>query len=236
MKKLLIALIVVVGLLIGADFGARAIAETQATNALAQRTEVNDADVDIHGFPFLTQALSGHYKHVTVTASDVELNRVSAATTIDAYDVYYPLSDAIDQNVETMTTDRAVVTLRVPMSSIATVLNRPGVTVAAAGDQVQITTTVTIAGRQIPVSATASVSVSDGTLHLKPSTVSFGSVDTSMLPQSVQDAAIKALTFAVPLDGLPVKVQSAQLSVDGSDLAITAEVHDVVVADLVRPA
>ena len=98
----------------------------------------------------------------------------------------------------------------------------------AAGDQgqVQVKTSVTVAGQTVPITADASVSVSEGVLHVKPGTVSFGGVDSTVLPAGVQTAAAKALTFDVPLDGLPVDVQSGTLTVDGNDLVITAELHE----------
>ena len=62
--------------------------------------------------------------------------------------------------------------------------------------------------------------------------MSFGGVESTVLPAGVQTAAAKALTFDVPLDGLPLDVQSGTLTVDGNDLLITAELHDVALADL----
>ena len=200
---------------------------------MAEQSEVSNPDVDIHGFPFLTQAISGKYGHITVTADNVMLRTVAANASVDAYDVRYPLSDAIHGMVDSMTAARAVVTLRTPTSTLSTALNAPGITVAA-GDQgqVQLSTSVTVVGRTVPISADASVSVSDGVLHLRPGTVSFGGIESTVLPAAVQTAATKALTFDVPLDGLPVDVQSGTLTVDGADLVITAELHDVAVADL----
>lgn len=233
MKKLLITLVIVVGLLIGADFAGRAIAESMAATQLAERSGVTNPDLDIHGFPFLTQAIGGTYDHVTLTADGVMLGTVPAKAAVDAYDVHYPLSDAVHGRTDGMTADRAVVTLRTPTSSFTTLLNAPGVTLTAGSQgQVQVGTTVTVAGKTLPITADASVSVSDGVLHLKPGTVSFGGVDSTVLPAAVQAAAAKALTFDVPLDGLPVDVQSGTLRVDGEDLVVTAELHDVVIADL----
>jgi len=189
-KKLLITLVIVVGLLIAADFGGRAIAESMAAKTLAEQSPVTNADVDIHGFPFLTQAISGSYGHVTLTADGVELGTVPTKATVDAYNVHYPLSDAMGGKTDNMTADRAVVALRTPTSSFTTLLNAPGVTLAA-GDQgqVQVKTTVTVAGQTVPITANASVSVSNGVLHLKPGTVSFAGIDSTVLPAGVQAAA-----------------------------------------------
>ena len=130
MKKLLITLVVVVGLLVGADFGARAIAESMGAKTLAEQSDVSNPDIDIHGFPFLTQAIKGTYEHVTLSADDVMLGTVTTQATVDAYDVHYPLSDAIHGTTDNMTADRAVVALRTPTSTFSTLLKAPGVTLA----------------------------------------------------------------------------------------------------------
>jgi hypothetical protein len=232
-KKLLITLVIVVGLLIGADFGGRAIAESRAAKTLAERSDVTNADVQIHGFPFLTQAISGSYGHITLTANGVELGTVPTQATVDAYDVRYPLSDAVHGTTDNITAGRAVVAVRTPTSSFSTLLHAPGVTLAA-GDQgrVRVTTSVKVAGHSVPITADASVSVTKGVLHTKPGPVSFAGIDSTVLPAGVQAAATKALTFDIPLDGLPVDVQSGTLTVDSGDMVVSAELHDVALADL----
>lgn len=102
----LIAVAVLVVLLVGADFGAAAFAEhTISQKAREQLKLANDPAVMVHGFPFLTQAISGDYGHITVNAagvpvpprlSDVEFNA-------DLTDVTAPLSDLISGNTKTIT-------------------------------------------------------------------------------------------------------------------------------------
>lgn len=105
-RRLIIVLVVVVGLLVGADFGLAAYAEhTISQKAHDQLGLTQDPSVTIHGFPFTTQALSGDYSHITVYAAgvpvpaaqlrDVEINA-------ELTDVTAPLNDLLGGNVKTI--------------------------------------------------------------------------------------------------------------------------------------
>ena len=62
MKGFLVTLLVLVVLLVGADFGARWIAEDRVATQLQSQLKLDEKpDVAIHGFPFVTQAASGDY-------------------------------------------------------------------------------------------------------------------------------------------------------------------------------
>jgi hypothetical protein len=105
-RRLIIVLVVVVGLLVGADFGLAAFAEhTISQKAHDQLGLTQDPSVTIHGFPFTTQALGGDYSHITVYAAgvpvpaaqlrDVEINA-------ELTDVTAPLSDLLAGNIKTI--------------------------------------------------------------------------------------------------------------------------------------
>ncbi|MFD1051038.1 DUF2993 domain-containing protein, partial [Kibdelosporangium lantanae] len=84
--------------LVGADFGAAAIAEYQVSKRA--RTAFNltdDPAVTINGFPFLTQAISGDYTHITVDAKGVPIKDILKDVEIHAElrDVRAPLSDLL---------------------------------------------------------------------------------------------------------------------------------------------
>lgn len=73
-RKLLIAVLVVIALLVAADFGLATAAEYQVSTKLKSQLHLRkDPEVAIRGFPFITQALSSDYDHVTVDANGVHL-------------------------------------------------------------------------------------------------------------------------------------------------------------------
>lgn len=78
LAKLLFALVVCVGFLVLADRCAVMYAEKKAQRALQDELHLAAApQVDIHGFPFLTQVLDKRLKRVDVTVPHVAADRVS---------------------------------------------------------------------------------------------------------------------------------------------------------------
>jgi hypothetical protein len=94
-RKLIIAVLVVVALAVAADFGAAAYAEHTVATQMRQQLELrSDPSVRINGFPFLTQALAGHYSAIDVRATGVSvdpLHDLDVEATL--HDVTAPLAE-----------------------------------------------------------------------------------------------------------------------------------------------
>src|SRR4030081_121376 len=104
-KKLIVVLVVLAGLLVGADFGLAAFAEhTISQKARDQLKLANDPSVTITGFPFTTPALSGDYSHITVYAAGVRVNDTLRDVELNAElrNVTAPLSDLLAGNAKTI--------------------------------------------------------------------------------------------------------------------------------------
>lgn len=95
MRKLLIAVLVLVGLGVAADYGAAAAAEYQLAKQI--RGELGlaaDPSVRINGFPFLTQALVGHYSDIDMRAAGLSVGPLhDVAVEATLHDVDAPLSE-----------------------------------------------------------------------------------------------------------------------------------------------
>lgn len=77
-KKLAVTLVVAVALLVGADFGAAAIAEYQVSQKMRAQLNLTRAPaVRINGFPFLTQAATGDFRNVDIKAKGVRVGQLS---------------------------------------------------------------------------------------------------------------------------------------------------------------
>lgn len=97
-RRLVIALVVLLGLLVAADFGAAAVFEHEVSKrARAEFGLTDDPDVRVHGFSFLLQALSGEYGHVEVRAQGVPVQNTLRDLTVEAdlFGVQAPLGDLI---------------------------------------------------------------------------------------------------------------------------------------------
>jgi LmeA-like phospholipid-binding len=80
-RRLVIALVVVIIVLVGLDFGAKAVAESVMASKIQQQGLTNKPDVSIGGFPFLTQVASKDFSHVSIS----DTNQVAGPVTITSF-------------------------------------------------------------------------------------------------------------------------------------------------------
>jgi hypothetical protein len=123
-RRWAIVLTVLVLLLVGADFGAAAFAEHMISQkARTQLGLSDDPSVNIHGFPFTVQALSGDYGHITVSADGVpvgnELRDVRVSAELE--DVNAPLSDLTSGNTKAVTIGKLTGAVTIKASDLARV-------------------------------------------------------------------------------------------------------------------
>jgi len=70
-RKAVIWVVVVLVLLVGLDFGAKAFAESEAATQIQKQGFPKRPSVSIAGFPFLTQVITRHFDQVTISSSDI---------------------------------------------------------------------------------------------------------------------------------------------------------------------
>ena len=88
MKWLVRIAVVIVVLLVVADFGARIVVENVAGRALASRRGFNgEVDVGFGGFPFLLALMDRHFDEVTVTAEDVRSGGFTGTAVADGPEI-----------------------------------------------------------------------------------------------------------------------------------------------------
>jgi hypothetical protein len=121
-RKTVIILVVLVGLLVGADFGLAAIAEhTVAQKAREQLKLADDPSVTIHGFPFSTQAIGGDYSHISLAAAGVPIEDKLRDVEISAElrDVTAPLSDLMSGNTNAINIGQLEGQVKIKASDLA---------------------------------------------------------------------------------------------------------------------
>ncbi|HEV8560839.1 MAG TPA: DUF2993 domain-containing protein [Actinophytocola sp.] len=97
-RRVVIGLLVLIGLLVAADFGAAAIAEHEVSKrARTQFGLDDDPSVTIHGFSFLLQAVSGEYDDVEVKATGVPVKNAlrDVEVHVDLRGAKAPLGDLL---------------------------------------------------------------------------------------------------------------------------------------------
>ncbi len=120
MRKFIIVVLVVVALAVAADFGAAAAAEHAVAMQLRQQLGLSsDPSVRINGFPFLTQALAGHYSAIDVRAGNLSvgpLHDLDVEATL--YDVDAPLSQVSSGNLQSVRAARVDGRVRIKDSDL----------------------------------------------------------------------------------------------------------------------
>ena len=70
MRVIIIVLIVLIALLVAADFAARAFAENKAASEIQQQGFPKKPSVDIEGFPFLTQVAAHQFHQINISSTN----------------------------------------------------------------------------------------------------------------------------------------------------------------------
>lgn len=233
-RKLVIVLVILVALLVAADFGSRAFAESRAATAVqGELGTARTPDVSIEGFPFLLHAVRGEYPQVIVTATDVspELPGTRAVATLSA--VALPLREVINQDTSSMTARSTRLQLLVPITSLSDALGRPDVTLSAGPDgSLAVSATVSVAGLQVPLTGIASVTVSANTLTVATKSLSAAGVDVTPAVTAAADALAGGSSRSFTLSGLPFTITGAEVSVASGDVVITGSTGPVSLAQL----
>jgi hypothetical protein len=78
-RKVIIWIVVVLALLIGLDFGARAFAENEAAIQIQKHGFPKKPTVLIGGFPFLTQVITRHFDQITIKSGGIPAGPVTVS-------------------------------------------------------------------------------------------------------------------------------------------------------------
>lgn len=135
--KFVVFLVILAGLVVGADFAFAAVAEHQVSQQARKKFELrDDPAVNIHGFPFTTQALSGDYGHITVSSAGVRVRDLrELEITADLYRVRAPLNDVLEGNASAMRIGTIDGRIKVKQSDLGRIIKLPTLTIDPAAEQ-----------------------------------------------------------------------------------------------------
>ncbi|MET9699826.1 DUF2993 domain-containing protein [Streptomyces sp. NPDC006529] len=228
LRTIVIIAVVLGGLLAGADRLAVGYAEDElAAKVQAGRGLAGETDVDIHGFPFLTQALDYRLEQV-----DVKLRGVSAPGP-DGRKVRISELAARFHDVKLNSGYTGGKAARADGSALITYADlteasQNGVTVAYGGapGKVKVTASVEVLGRTLTRSVVSTISLVDGTTVR----VHADEVPGEGIP-GVESLVRKRTDFDRRLDsGLPAGLKLSALTSDASGVHLTVDGSDVVLA------
>ena len=222
MKALLTTVVALVVLAVAADrisllLAQHAVAaQLQTSGGLSSRP-----DVSIRGIPFLTQAFSGKYDDVEVSASEVTAGggRLSRLD-VTLRGVHVPLSDAISGSVNAVPVDALRATVLLSYADMSRQLRDRGLTVAPAGDQLRVSGSVQVLGRTITASALSSVALSSASVVV---TAKRFEVGNAMADRAVTAALAGRFDFVIRVGQLPYGLTMSSLRVTPEGVVATAD-------------
>jgi hypothetical protein len=227
LSRLLLTLLVLAVLAVGGDRAAAVVAGRGVAQNLQRTQRIPAApSVTFHGFPFLTQAVTGRYQTVDVAMRGVHGENGLAIerldTTLDG--VHAPLQQALDGGLTTLPVDHveaaAHVTFAALEASADSRLSGQGVRVTlgrGAADRVAVTARINTSLGAFTVSGQARLTASAGRVRvtLLPQTL-------SGIPQALRDVAVQQIDVSVLAPALPFHLSIRSVTVGASGLQLSA--------------
>jgi hypothetical protein len=215
-RTLLIVLVVIAALLVVADRVGLVIAERAIGNTVQSSQHLNSRpDVDIAGFPFLTQLATGKSDKITITAKDVPVDKNSHALSLSRVQVVLHKVTA-SRSFDHFHADTAQANATASYAELSAAL---GIDVTYAGDgRIKAAKSITVLGQTVNAGISAQPKIVNGAL-------SFGKTSINGLNQisgDVSAALDKIFALHIPLGGIPFGIHVTSLRVDstGAELGL----------------
>jgi LmeA-like phospholipid-binding len=232
--KALVVLLVIVGVLLGVGLLAdRAVARWAEGYVADQLTEqaglAGTPDVDVQGFPFLTQALDGTYDDVRISLTADELGQPEGTRAdVRLLGVHLPLSVVLSGDVQEVPVDRIEGTATLSYVLLSDELGGDS-TIEADGDGLRLTRTVELLGYTLPLTAAGTVSLDGDELVID---VDQASGDGVEVPDFLVDRASDLLDLRYPVPALPFGLELTRVTPSADGVVVEVEATDTVLAPL----
>jgi hypothetical protein len=252
MRRLVIALLVLAGLLVAADFGAAALAESAVSREM--RTQLGLADdpsVRINGFPFLTQAISGEYSSVDVDAKRISVGQLKElSVSAQLRDVQAPLSMLLGSGAKTLQVNEVEGTVQVPatdlerlvpdiadlrietldqnaLDQVADTTDDPALAEMDPKNTVRLVGTGTFLGQKTEATVIAALELVDGQIRITPKNVQLGGDDAAKIPAALQRTLTQLFTVKIDPGKLPLRVTPTDVRAQNGLLEVSGKARDL---------
>jgi hypothetical protein len=232
--KALVVIAVIVAVLLGigllADRAVEKWAEGYVADQLTEQAGLGGTpDVDVRGFPFLSQALGGRYDDVRISLTADELGQPEGTRAdIRLTGVQIPLSAVLSGDVQEVPIDRIEGTATLSYELLSDQLGGDS-TLSREGDGLRVTKTVELLGYTLPLTATGTVSLDRDELVVDVERASGAGVEVpGFLVERTGD--LLDLRYAVP--PLPFGLALTRVTPARDGVVVEVEATDAVVAPL----
>ncbi|MCW2886870.1 MAG: hypothetical protein QOE54_7005 [Streptosporangiaceae bacterium] len=227
-KVLLVLVILLVGGVIAADrIGVRVAQNEIAKQIAAQYNLPRKPTVNIHGFPFLTQAIGGQYDQIDVnignwTQQDITVSDLK----IQLSGLKAPLMDVLNGDNSRMAARTATASAIVPYDVIKKRAPQGVKEISAQGKDLRLRGTFAFLGFNTDVTMVVAVKATRQGIAITPDSVQTGG---AAIPISILQ---QRLTFTVPVQNLPIGSRISKVEVTPNGLLVAATADNVKFNDL----
>ena len=226
MKALLVVVLLLLGLAFAADRVAAGVAEDRVAEVVVEKAGLaGTPDVEIGGFPFLTQAVGGRYDEVRISMTADELGQPEGTEAeVVLHGVQVPLSDVLSGSVETVPVERVDGTATLAYDLLSAQLGGD-TTLSREGDGLRITKTVELLGQTIPLTVAGTVSLDGDVLVVDVEEAEGAGVE---VPGFLVDQAADLLDLRYTVPALPFGLQLTSVVPADDGVDVTVEATDTV--------
>jgi hypothetical protein len=208
MRKLLIAVVVLLLLGAAADFAAARVFEDRVTEALQREYDLGRRPVvQVRDVPFLPHLATGRFSTIDLAATDATARGINAAQLkLTLHGVRVP-RDVLLGEPGRITVDRADGTIELTEAEVNRLLadRLQGGTLAIKEDGVELRVKVPLLGQTLEARVTGELGARDGRVTFTPDEIRLG--EQGRIDPSVKDLLASQFTFEVPLPELPAGVR-----------------------------
>ena len=223
----MVVLVLLLGPALVVDRVAVGIAEDRVAEELAAQGGLQGTpDVEIAGFPFLTQALAGRYDDVRISLSADQLGQPEGTRAdIALSGVRVRLSSVLSGSVRQVPIDRIDGTATLSYELLSAELGGD-TTLRREGDGLRITRTVELLGQPVPLTAAGTVSLDGNELIVDVENATGAGVD---VPRVLVDQVADLLDLRYELAALPFGLRLTSVTPADDGVVVGVEAVDTVV-------
>jgi hypothetical protein len=221
-RALVVVAVLLLGLAVLVDRVTVGVAEGEVATQIAEKGGLQGTpEVDIAGFPFLTQAVAGRYDDVRIGLTAAELGQPEGTRAdLVLRGVEVPLSAAISGSVREVPVERIDGTATLSYALLSAQL-AGDTTLTREGEGLRITRTVEILGQRLPLTAAGTLTLDGSDLVVDVEEATGAGVDVPGWVLS-QAADLLDLRYSVPALPFGLQLTSVTPTEDGVDVGVEA--------------
>ncbi|HEY2946927.1 MAG TPA: DUF2993 domain-containing protein [Micromonosporaceae bacterium] len=229
---LVVLLIVLAGLLLIADRAGAALAERTVADEVkkevaARGVTSSEPDVEIAGFPFLTQVARGRYDKIRIVMRDVAGQGVQLPRLdVEARDVTASARTLMNGEGRVIA-EQVSGTATIGYASVANLINQPGLRLSEQDGRLLVNLPVEVLGQRLTLAGTADLAVAGSKIRVRFRDLKAEGVPDIPAARNLINQVADKISVDVALPALPFDLAVQKVTPRPDGLAITASARGV---------